>query len=52
LIRVVKERLVTFKELKDGSITMEDVWTMNDWLDLSNYIDRALEEKMKEGAKQ
>lgn len=51
LIRAVKAGFCSFKELKDGSLDMMDVWTMNDWADLSDHIESSLQKKMESEAK-
>ena len=50
LIRVMKSGFCTYRELSDGTLTMEDVWAMNDFLDLSDYVEASLNEKMKRDA--
>jgi len=37
-------KICTFKDLSDGTYTMDDVWTMNDWLDLNQYVEAKSQE--------
>lgn len=50
LIRAIKSGFCSYKELSDGTLTMEDVWSINDMLDLQDYIESNLEEKMRQEA--
>lgn len=50
LIRAIKSGFCTFRELNDGTLTMRDVWIINDMLDLEDYIEANLQEKMRQEA--
>ena len=39
-MRVLKAGFCTFSQLKDGSLDMSDIWAMNDWLDLCDWMER------------
>lgn len=43
--------MCSYKDLVDGSLTMEDVWIMNDFLDLSDYIETSLNEQIRNESK-
>jgi hypothetical protein len=43
----MKNGLCSYKDLSNGSLTMADVWIMNDFLDLSDYMEASLNEKAK-----
>lgn len=47
MLRVLKSGLCEFKDLKDGTLNMSDVWVMNDWLDLNDYIEFNLQKNME-----
>jgi len=34
----------------DGTLTMDDVWTINDMLDLQEYLEATLEQKVRQEA--
>ena len=43
--------MCSYKDLVDGSLTMEDVWIMNDFLDLSDYMETSLNEQIRNESK-
>ena len=42
--------MCSYTDLIDGTLTMEDVWIMNDFLDFTDYAEATLNEKAMKDA--
>lgn len=50
-MRIVKAGFCSYSELGDGTLNMDDVWRMNDWLDVIEWAESKLQEKAEREAK-
>jgi len=50
-MRAVQAGFCTIPQLKDGSLTMDDVFMMNDWCDFKDWCDVKLQAIMEQESK-